>query len=291
MKVLIFGAGGMLGHKLVQVLSPRFDVSCTLRDAFDKYESFGLFDREQVIENVDITDLDSVQRAIERTRPDVVINAVGVIKQLPQSSDVISSLGINAIFPNQLARLGEQYGFRLVAVSTDCVFSGSRGMYTEDDVPDARDLYGQSKHWGEVDSENCLTIRTSIIGRELQSDHGLIEWFIKHRGGFVKGYSKAVFSGFPTLVLADILVDIISEHRKLSGVFHVSSEPINKFELLTKVNTRMGLNIEVIEDDEFVIDRSLDSTHYRNATGFTPPTWDEMIDVMANDPTPYDSWK
>jgi dTDP-4-dehydrorhamnose reductase len=204
---------------------------------------------------------------------------------------VISSLNINSIFPNQLAQMGMQFGYRLISVSTDCVFSGSSGMYTENDVPDARDLYGQSKRWGEVDAENCLTIRTSIIGRELRSEHGLLEWFLKHRGGSVKGFSKAVFSGFSTLVIADILVDIISEHRKLSGVFHVSSEPINKFELLKMINTRMDLNIDVIEDDEFVMDRSLDSTRYRSATGFAPPKWDEMIDAIANDPTPYDSWK
>ncbi|MBX3267542.1 MAG: SDR family oxidoreductase [Acidobacteria bacterium] len=291
MKVLIFGGSGMLGHKLVQVLGEHFDVFYTLRGGFDSVARFGILPQAKCIENVDVTSIELIRDVIEGLRPDVVINAVGVIKQKPSASDVITTLETNAIFPQRLAALGSELGFRLITVSTDCVFLGSRGMYREQDVPDALDLYGQSKHWGEVSGENCLTLRTSIIGRELSSGHGLVEWFLGNENQTVKGFRKAVYSGFPTIVFADIIKRLITDFPDLHGLFHVSSEPINKFDLLELVREAYGRNIAIEPDDNFVIDRSLDSSLFRAATGFKPLTWPEMITLMANDVTPYAKWK
>lgn len=291
MKVLIFGGSGMLGHKLVQVLGEHFDVFYTLRGDFDSIARFGILPQAKCIENVYVTSIELIRDVIEGLRPDVVINAVGVIKQKPSASDVITTLETNSIFPQRLAALSPELGFRLITISTDCVFSGSRGMYREQDVPNALDLYGQSKHWGEVSGENCLTLRTSIIGRELSSGHSLIEWFLGNENQAVKGFRKAIYSGFPTIVFADIIKRLITDFPDLHGLFHVSSEPINKFDLLELARDAYARNIAIEPDDNFVIDRSLDSSLFRSRTGFKPLSWPEMITLMANDATPYAKWK
>ncbi len=291
MKVLIFGGAGMLGHKLVQVLGEHFDVSYTLRSGIKTKIRFEILPQAKCIENIDVSSSSSINAVIEAQRPEVVINAVGVIKQKPSASDVIATLETNSIFPQRLAALSAELGFRLITISTDCVFSGSRGMYREQDVPDALDLYGQSKHWGEVSGKNCLTLRTSIIGRELSSGHSLIEWFLGNEDQTVKGFRKAIYSGFPTIVFADIIKRLITEFPELHGLYHVSSEPINKFDLLELVRDAYERNIAIESDESFVIDRSLDSSLFRSATGFAPITWPEMVKLMAGDRTPYAQWK
>jgi dTDP-4-dehydrorhamnose reductase len=291
MRVLIFGASGMLGHKLYQELGKQFDVFATVRSGFNAVEPFGLFDRSSIIENIDIADTSSIRQAIETVRPDCVINAVGIIKQVPSSKDVIQTLTINSIFPHRLADLSADLGFRLITISTDCVFDGTKGNYAESDTPDARDLYGLSKLLGELTGGNSLTIRTSIIGRELGTHHSIVEWFLANRGQTVKGYTNAIYSGFPTIVMAGIISDIIAHHPSLSGLYHMSSDPISKFDLLGLINERFGAGIVIVPYDEYVIDRSLDSSRFRAAAGFAPASWPNMIDRMAADPTPYDSWR
>ena len=290
MKILVLGASGMLGHKLVQTLEHRFDVFATLHGSFEDVTAYGIFDRSRTFENIDILDIKNVESVLETIRPDVVINAVGIVKQRSASSDVVNMLEINSLFPHRLATIATRFGFRLVTMSTDCVFAGTKGMYSETDTADALDLYGQSKHWGEVSADNCLTIRTSIIGRELHRPHGLLEWFISKKGGSAQGYTNAVFSGFPTSTFADIIGDIAEKHRELSGVFHISSDPISKFELLSKINIELGLGISISKFDDFTIDRSLSSSCFKKATGFEPLSWDEMVEAMGDDPTPYDKW-
>jgi len=288
-KVLVIGGKGMLGHKLVQQLTAAgFDTWATLHASFNDVERFGIFDRSKTVENVDVTDLDAVRRAVESAQPDVIVNAVGVIKQLPASQDVVHTLLINSIFPHRLAELAKEVGFRVIHISTDCVFDGSKGNENEDAVPDALDLYGQSKHLGEVTSDDCLTIRTSIIGRELSGAHSLVEWFLSNRGKTVKGFVNAIYTGFPTVVFADIIASLITEHVGLTGLYHVSSEPIDKYTLLTLINDKFGTGVTVEPDEEFSIDRSLDSTRFRETTGFVPENWTLMIERMANDPTDYE---
>ncbi len=291
MKVLIFGGNGMLGHKLVQVLQKRFSVWTTLRTNFADFENYGIFDPERVIGDVDVENFDSVQKVFDVSEPDVVINAVGIIKQLPKSKEVIKTLKINSIFPHQLAQLAHATGARLITISTDCVFNGRKGNYNEEDVSDAEDLYGKSKNLGEVFADGCLTLRTSIIGRELNTSHSLVEWFLSNYGGKVKGFTKAIYTGFPTIALADIISDLIENHKDLQGLYHVSSEPISKFDLLCLIKNFYKVPIEIEPYADFKIDRSLDSSKFRKETGFAPPGWEKMIEKMAQDPTPYDNFR
>jgi dTDP-4-dehydrorhamnose reductase len=291
MKVLIFGGNGMLGHKLVQVLQKRFDVWTTLRENSIAFTNFGIISSEKVISNVEVDNFDFVQKVFDRIKPDVIINAVGIIKQLPTSKEVVNTLKINSIFPHQLAQLTQSTGAKLITISTDCVFNGRRGAYTEEDVSDAEDLYGKSKNLGEVTAPGCLTLRTSIIGRELQTSHSLVEWFLSNRGGKVKGFTKAVYSGFPTVILAGIISDLIANHKSLQGLYHVSSEPINKFALLSLLKEFYKVPVEIEPFADFKIDRSLDSTKFRKETGFAPLEWEKMVEIMVRDETPYNIFR
>ena len=283
MKILVFGANGMLGHKLVQRLGSNFDVFGTIRGTFESIEKFGIFKPELIIEHVSAQDISSIEAAIQTAKPDVVINAIGIVKQLPIAKDVIATLEVNSIFPHRLADFSQKYGFRLVTISTDCVFDGAKGNYLETDITNATDLYGRSKALGEVTSENCITLRTSIIGRELGDSHSLIDWFLSNRGGRVKGFTHAIYSGFPTVVFADIIASLIIDQPQLRGLYQVASEPINKFELLTLVNAAFGAKITIEPSAELTIDRSLNCGKFVDATGLTPMSWPVMVDLMASD--------
>ena len=291
MKVLVLGGNGMLGHKLVQHLSSQFDVWTTVRQPFESIRRFGIFSEEKTLDRVHVDDASILEGVIAELRPDVVINAIGVIKQRPSSRDVITTLTVNSILPHRLCELSRRLGFRLICVSTDCVFSGDKGMYIEADPSDASDLYGRSKSLGEVTDENCLTVRTSIIGRELASNHSMVEWFLSNRGGKVNGYANAIYSGFPTIVFADIIRSLLFEHRQLRGLYHISSDPIDKYSLLVLANQAYGANVTIEPDESFRLDRSLDSSKFRQLTGFQPKPWEEMVEQMANDPTPYEEWR
>lgn len=291
MRVLVIGGSGMLGHKLVQSWHDRFEVWTTLRGRFEDYEKYQIFERKKCFELVDAEKFETVGKVIKKIEPQVIFNAVGIIKQLPSSKNVIKTLTLNAIFPHRLAETAEKINARLINISTDCVFDGKKGNYKEHDVSNATDVYGKSKNLGEVVGENCLTLRTSIIGRELQTSHSLVEWFLSSRGKKVKGFTNAIYTGFPTVVLADIIADLIVKHKDLSGLFHVSAEPINKFELLKLIKAAYRADVEIEPDTDFRIDRSLDSTKFRLATGFQPASWKKMIGQMAADPTPYDDFR
>jgi dTDP-4-dehydrorhamnose reductase len=282
-RILIIGAGGMLGHKLYQILRQRFEVRATVRGSVVDYERFGIFDPNDLIGGVDVEHLENVARAVGAVKPDVIINAVGVIKQLPTAKDPLVSLTINSVLPHRLAALAAAVDARFITLSTDCVFNGRRGMYTEADVADAEDLYGRTKYLGEVTTDNALTLRTSIIGRELGTSHSLVEWFLSNRVGQVKGFRHAIYSGFPTVVMARLIGDLIESHPELSGLYQISSEPINKYDLLLLLRDAYQVDIEIEPDDEFRIDRSLDSSRFRQATGFEPQSWPEMIKEMAAD--------
>ena len=281
----------MLGHKLVQRLQTDFDVWTTVRTESAEFGKYEILPDKKVIGRVDADDFDSVLGALDSARPDVVINSIGIVKQLPTSRDFVKTLTVNSIFPHRLAEAVSERGSRLVTISTDCVFKGDKGNYSESDEPDALDLYGTSKRLGEVIAPNVLTLRTSIIGRELCTSHSLIEWFLSNRGRAVKGFSQAIYSGFPTIVFADIISSLLRERPDLAGLYHVSSEPISKFELLCMVNRKFGLDIRIEQSDDIRIDRSLNSGRFREETGFVPPSWEVMVERMAIDPTPYIEWR
>jgi dTDP-4-dehydrorhamnose reductase len=280
MKVLVLGASGMLGNAMVRVLGmqPEWQVFGTLRsDGGRRY--FTSTENDRLISGVDVEQIDSLVKVFSQVRPDVVVNCIGLVKQLADAKDPLLALPINAMLPHRLERLCELAGARLVHMSTDCVFSGQRGRYAETDLPDAIDLYGRSKLLGEVSGNRSITLRTSIIGHELQSQHALINWFLAQEGRCF-GHRKAIFSGFPTVVLAEIIRDVIIPRDDLAGVFHVAAEPISKYDLLKLVAETYGKEIEIIPDDSVVIDRSLDSSRFNKITGFVPPSWPAMIAKM-----------
>ncbi len=280
MKVLVLGASGMLGNAVVRLLSENsaWQVYGTVRN--ESVKRFFTADiAGRLIAGVDVEQQDSLTAAYARTRPNVVINCIGVVKQLDEANDPLRSVPINTLLPHRLARLCDLAGARLVHLSTDCVFAGTRGMYAEQDVPDAHDLYGRSKLLGEVDYPNAVTLRTSIIGHELCSAHGLVGWFLAQQGP-VRGFSRAIFSGLPTVELARAIRDFVLPNPDLHGVYHVSAEPISKHDLLKLVAAAYGRDTSIAPDDSLVVDRSLNSQRFRAATGYSPLPWPQMVQAM-----------
>ncbi|MEI2635680.1 MAG: SDR family oxidoreductase [Methylotenera sp.] len=280
MRVLVLGASGMLGNAALRVMHEEqsLEVFGTVRS--NSVPS--LFSREvakTVITGCDVADHDALVKLFAEVRPDVVINCIGLIKQLADGDDPLITLPINAMLPHRLANLCSLVGARLVHTSTDCVFSGSKGNYKENDISDATDLYGKSKHLGEVDYPHAITLRTSIIGHELQSAHGLIGWFLSQQGS-CKGFRRAIFSGLPTVVLAKVIRDVVLPRTELTGVYHVAAKPISKYDLLKLVAEVYGKQIEVIPDDNLVIDRSLNAERFNLATGYVAPEWIDLIKTM-----------
>jgi len=290
MRLLVLGAGGMLGHKVCQVLSPTFDVTGTIRHD-PVYMGVSPFGAARIVLGIDALDTPRLERLIEEVSPDVVINCIGIIKQLRESEDRLLSVWINSLLPHQIYHICQRRGTRLIHVSTDCVFSGQRGNYREDDPSDAEDIYGKTKYLGEVAGEGALTIRTSLIGREISTSNGLVEWFLSNREASVNGFTNVIFSGFPTLQFASIISEIIAEHWDLSGIYHVSSEPISKFKLLTLLRDKIGIEVAIQEYPDFYCDRSLDSTFFRNKTGFQPPSWERMVEGLVQDAQQYKQWR
>jgi dTDP-4-dehydrorhamnose reductase len=285
----------MLGHKVAQTLAQdpqkRFRVAGTVRGSAEPYRRPALeavFAGVELLGGVSAEDFDSVVAAIEGARPQAVVNAVGVIKQDPTAQDPVTTIQVNALFPHQLARLTAGTGARLIHVSTDCVFSGRKGSYEETDAPDAEDLYGRSKLLGEVASAGALTLRTSLIGRELAGSRSLIEWFLGQRGGRVKGFTQAIFSGFTTLAFSHLVARILLHHRDLSGLWQVSAPAIDKHSLLLRLREAYDVAVEIEPAELPELDRSLVSRRFQEATGEELPGWDEMMQGLADDPTPYD---
>jgi dTDP-4-dehydrorhamnose reductase len=279
-RVLILGASGMLGNTALRLFaaSPGFEAHGTVRSP----ASLRLLPeavRPRVRVGTHAENPDRLAQVLARVQPDVVINCVGVVSQLAEANDPLVAIPVNALLPHRLARLCAMVGARLVHVSTDCVFSGARGHYREDDFPDASDFYGRSKYLGEVDYDNAVTLRTSLIGHELASAHGLLGWFLA-QAGQVKGFRKAVFSGLPTVELARVVRDHVIPRPDLHGVYHVAAEPINKYDLLRLVADVYGKDIRVEADDSLVIDRSLDARRFRELTGYVPPSWPQLVRLM-----------
>ena len=290
-RVLVLGAAGLLGHKLYQILSRRFDVFATVRKPSSFYSRFGIFDPDKIQGEVDLRCAENLLEVFAWSRPEVVVNAVGAVKQRLESQDTLLSLEINSLLPHRLALMCRARGCRLIHMSTDCVFSGKDGWYNEESVSDAEDPYGRTKYLGEVQGERTLTLRTSFIGREIETNHGLLEWFLGQKGQSCRGFSKAIFSGLTTIALAGLVGEIIDKHRDLSGLFHVSSDPISKYDLLSLINEIYRLEVRIERDSGNVCDRSLDSSRFRAATGWRPASWQAMVLQIREDPTAYDIWK
>jgi len=280
MRVLVLGASGMLGNAMVRVLSEKeeWEVFGTLRSS-GAVRFFSSKVAKRLVAGVDVENHDALVRLFAQIRPDVVVNCIGLVKQLADADYPLLAIPINSLLPHRLARLCGLVGARLVHMSTDCVFSGRKGGYRESDPSDAEDLYGKSKFLGEVDYPHAITLRTSIIGHELQGGRSLIGWFLSQERQ-CKGFVKAIYSGLPTVVLAQLVRDVIIPRADLSGLYHVASKPISKYDLLCLVSEIYGKSIEIIPDSSLVIDRSLNADRFREATGYVAPEWHELIKCM-----------
>lgn len=273
----------MLGHQLYVGLRGSHQVKVTLHREVEAYKRFGIFDSADCIDGVDVREEQRLDDALAHASPDVVINAVGIVKQRSDAAEYIPSLEINALFPHKLLQKCNAAGIRLVHMSTDCVFSGDDGNYTEESPPDARDLYGRSKLLGEVGEGLGITLRTSIIGLELSRKSGLIEWFLAQRGE-IRGFRRAIYSGLTTMEMTRVIERILTGFPEMNGLWHVASEPIDKYTLLSSLCAKLGRQDIAIEpDDAFDCDRSLDAGRFSTATGYVAPTWDAMLDELAGE--------
>jgi len=293
MKVLICGGGGMLGHRLWLTFRPRFDTYVTLRRALSDYAAWNWYQPARTLEHCDVSRFDRLRGFARELRPHVVINAVGLVKQRPEAEQPIAAIETNALFPHRLAELCGELGCRLIHISTDCVFSGRNragrcGSYRETDEPDPADLYGRSKLLGEPlpahaaqrgAAPHVLVLRTSLVGHELLTRQGLLEWFLEQRGR-VRGFAHARFSGLTTNEAADLLARLVAEFPDLCGLYHVASQPISKLDLLLRLREAYGLEIEIDPDESLLIDRTLCGERFRAATGYVAPPWEDMIRRM-----------
>lgn len=286
LKILILGGTGMLGHILTRYFyNTEHMVYATTRNISEINSYFPADIATHFIQkNVNVDDFDSVIHAFEVSKPDVVINCIGIIKQLPIAKDPLTAITINAQLPHRIAHTSREIGARMIHISTDCVFDGIQGRYTENDTPSATDLYGRTKLLGEVIIPHCVTLRTSIIGHELKGKYGLIEWFLNQTDN-VNGFTNAIYSGFPTIELANIIDKYVLTQPNLNGLFHLSSDPISKFDLLSLVADKYNHKIDIEPYENFVQDRSLKSSLFQTRTGYYPPRWEKLVDTMYADYT------
>jgi len=279
-RILVIGGDGMLGHQLLQHLASKHDVHVTLRRPLGDYRAHRLFDSTNASDGVDVRNLSAVQKVFDKVCPEVAINAAGIVKQRGEAAEAIPSIEINALFPHRLARICQDAGTFLIHYSTDCVFSGRKGEYTEDDLPDPIDLYGRSKLLGEPTSDYAVTLRTSMIGPELSRTHGLLEWFLLQQDT-IRGYRRAVFSGLTTLEHARIVGRLLEKRPRPSGLYHVSAQAISKYDLLCKFGAHFRSKVTIVPDETVVINRSLDSTRFRRLLDYQPPTWERMLAELS----------
>ncbi len=284
MKILILGVTGMLGHALFYYFSKnkQYDVYATIRGTKSLNKYFPTMMLQKVVSDVNADYINKIQKTIEVIDPDVVINCIGIIKQLKEAKESIISIKINSLFPHQLAEICIKTNCRMIHISTDCVFSGKDGNYKEEDIADEDDLYGRTKYLGEVDYPNAITLRTSIIGHELKNKISLIDWFLSQKNS-VNGFRKAIYTGFPTIEFAEIIDKYVLTNNDLKGLYHVSTEPISKYELLNLIAEIYHKDIQINPDDSFIINRSLESNRFKKVTGYSPPAWKDLIIKMHND--------
>jgi dTDP-4-dehydrorhamnose reductase len=279
MRILVLGGTGMLGHVLVRTLEDAgHSVTATVRGGSGTVS--GLFDPGKVIATADLSAPGALAEVFDTARPDAVVNCVGMIKQKAGTGDAADMIRLNALLPHIAAAQAAAHGARLIHISTDCVFSGARGMYAESDAPDPPDAYGMTKLLGEVPAPH-LTLRTSLIGWQVRGAESLLAWFWSQGGRQARGFSNAVFSGFSTRAFARILAAILRDHPRLEGLWHVAAPPIDKFTLLSGLNDRLGRPVDLIPDASVVIDRSLDGRRFAAKTAMTLPDWPAMLDELA----------
>jgi dTDP-4-dehydrorhamnose reductase len=282
MKTLILGGDGMLGHELLRLFERSHETRVTLRAEPAMYAGWSRFTPDNTYFGVDLRYTQRLLDVLADFRPEVVINAAGVVKQRPDGQDPLPNLEINALLPHRVAQACRATGTRLIHISTDCVFSGAQGNYSEGDTPSPVDTYGCAKLLGEVFAKGIVTLRTSIIGLELKRKGGLIEWFLAQPGP-VPGYRHAIFSGLTTMELSRVILDLTERHRDASGLYHLGSAAISKYELLRMVGEHVRPRVQIVPDDAFRCDRSLDASRFMRTFGYQPPTWQRMVEELSSE--------
>lgn len=287
MRILILGASGMIGSAIYKRLSAasNLEIYGGVRDlSIQKYFTEALQNSLIACGNLSVTE--SIHSILQKVKPDVVINCAGLTKHKKEADDQKIVMPINATMPQQLAHVCDSWGIRFIHISSDCVFSGAKGGYVEDDLPDALDLYGRSKALGEIVLGSAITLRTSTIGHELHTKYGLLEWFLA-QDKQCQGFSRAIFSGLPSVVFAEVIKDFVLPNPDLRGLYHVSADPINKYDLLELIAKIYKKKIEIKPNQEFTIDRSLNYQKFKEATGYTPSSWPKLIEFMHTDKSRY----
>jgi len=279
LKVLVLGATGLLGNTVFRLLLEKnFDAFGTARRD-DAKSLFSADLASRLLQTVTLEDLDELTAVIDRCAPDVVVNCAAVGRPVP--TDAMRSVAIYAVLPQRLAYLSRNRGFRLIQISSDGVFSGRRGSYSETDVPDATDVYGAAKLLGEVTGAGAVTLRLSLVGRELVGRSGLLEWFLTQQGT-CNCYRRAIFSGLTNLEIAKVICDVILPRNSLNGLYHVAGPAISKYDLLRHIADGYKKDIILVPDDTVQIDRSLKMDRFHAATGYIAPPWPMMINEMRN---------
>lgn len=293
MRILVLGGTGMLGHKLFQMLGAVYpETYATVRGpvSTSPFDKIPFFQTDHVLSGVDVTDFDHLNRVIQEICPDYILNCVGVIKQRKDVLLPIQSITLNALLPHKLAEITSKYGGRLIHFSTDCVFDGKKGGYTEEDRSNARDMYGQTKALGEVFADNVLTLRTSIIGRELRGYASLLDWFLMQSGKTIQGFTNAIYSGVTTNQMARAVQVILERYSDLSGLYQIVADPINKYELLKLAREKFQVDVEIKPFADFYIDRSMCGDKFEQATGYRSPAWSILMQDLANEADMYRGW-
>ena len=282
MKLLIFGSSGLVGNTLTKyfLIQSNFETIGVVRDD-SKISLFNKNYKDNFITLKNFLDFKSIERIINRFKPNVVINCCGLTNKVNYKNFnlVEKYININSLFPHKLYEICNKYKIRLIHLSTDCVFSGLRGFYNESDFPDPKDIYGRSKLLGEIDQENSITIRKSVIGHELGTEKGLLEWFLSQKD-IVKGFKNVIFSGVTVLELANLIENFIIPNENLSGLFHVSGNSISKYDLLKIIAEIYNKSIDICLDRSITIDRSLNSTKFNEVTGYKIKPWPILIKSM-----------
>lgn len=274
MKVLILGASGMLGSTLMWTLKNHcnHDVYGTSRIHYKELDVFA----NKIY--TDVQTPDDITRVIYMVHPTVVINCIGIIKQKTASDNEF--IYMNSVFPKTLQSICNSIDCKLIHYSTDCVFDGlNDAPYTENHRCTASDMYGITKYLGELHNNNTITLRTSIIGHELKDHVSLIDWFLNQ--SIAHGYTKAIYSGLPVVEHAYILLHYVFPNiRKLTGLYHVSADPISKYDLLKLVKEVYHHDCELHKNDNVYDYKVLDGTKFITETGYKRKEWKNMIEDM-----------
>ncbi len=291
-RILILGGAGTLGHKLWQIIPQKFpNTYVTVRKPKDFYAKTGLYSEDKVIDLIDLRDFNHIEKVLNELKPDIILNCAGVTLRSKEAKDEVSNIAVNALLPNKLADWCSDNNSRLIHFSTVCVFTGKTGNYDDESIPDAQDLYGRTKILGEVNKPSALVLRSSFIGRELFGGAELLEWFLAQEGKTIKGFRKAIFTGLTTDYLAKVIIDLIENYPNLSGIYNVSSEIINKYDLLNLAKEAYGIDISIEPEENFECKRDLNGDRFNKAIGFKCPAWKKLMTEMASDKTPYKDWR